>query len=52
MNISKEKLNEIKLEIFNKEINEEEKKEIINKIKKEIDELLSKLNEEAEPIDE
>ena len=52
MNISKENLKNLKLEIFNNELSNEEKEEIIKKINEEIDELLSKLNEEAEPIDE
>ena len=51
MEISKESLKEIKLDLFNKNISEEEKKEIINKINEEIDKLLKEL-EESEPIDE
>ena len=52
MDISKENLKNLKIEIFNKELNEEEKEEIIKKIDDEVDELLSKLNQESEPIDE
>ena len=52
MNISKENLDKIKKEIFEKEINNQEKEEIIKKIDQEIEELLSKINEESEPIDE
>ncbi|MBQ9024358.1 MAG: hypothetical protein IJ105_03970 [Bacilli bacterium] len=52
MNISKDSLKKIKEELFNKNISEEEKDIIIKKINQEIEELISKLNPESDPIDE
>ena len=51
MNISKEKLKEIKEKIFNENISIEEKEKIIDEINKEINEILDSF-EESEPIDE
>ena len=52
MNISKNNLKKLKEELFNKNITIEEKQIIIKKINQEIEELLSKLNQESDPIDE
>ena len=50
--ITIEKLKEIKEEIFNKNIDEEEKEKIINEIKNNIEDIMSELESESEPIDE
>ena len=50
--MNNEKLKQLKEELFNKNITEEEKDKIIKKIYEEIDNLLSKINTESEPIDE
>lgn len=52
MVISKENLEKIKEEIFNENISIEEKDKIINAINDEVDLILTKLEEESEPIDE
>ena len=52
MNISKENLKKVKEDIFNKNISKEEKEKIIEKINKEIEEILDSFEEESEPIDE
>lgn len=52
MNISKDNLKKIKEELFNKNISQEEKDIIIKKINEEIEELLSKIKQESDPIDE
>ena len=52
MDISKENLEKIKEEIFNENISLIEKDKIINDINEEVDLLLTKLEEESEPIDE
>lgn len=52
MDISKENLEKIKEEIFNENISIEEKDKIINAINDEVDLILTKLEEESEPIDE
>ena len=49
---SKEELQKIKEDIFNDNISKEEKKEIIDKINKEIKEILSELENGSDPIDE
>ena len=50
--MNNEKLKKLKEDLFNKNISEEEKDKIIKKIYEEIDNLLSKINNESEPIDE
>ena len=52
MNISKENLKKVKEDIFNENISKEAKEKIIEKINKEIEEILDSFEEESEPIDE
>jgi len=52
MDISKEELKQIKEDIFEKNINEEDKKKLIDKINEEIEDILSNFEEIGDPIDE
>ena len=52
MEISKEILKKLKEDIFNKNINEEEKKKLIDNISNEVENILSTFEEKEDPIDE
>lgn len=52
MQISKEELNKAKNEIFEKNITNEEKENIINQINEEINKILDEFDTKDEPIDE
>ena len=50
--ITIENIKEVKNIIFDNNITEEEKEEIINNIKKSVDEILIEFESESDPIDE